>query len=193
MSLLDKALAAVMPLESEEKRAKARREAESLAKPDSWLAMVLDHHRQIERAFADALGANDGAARRVKARQLAVVLTGHSIAEEAVLYPAMADTGHKTHAGMGYDEQAMVKVEMALLEKLEPMSQDWTDKLTHIRDAVAHHVYQEESDWFPELLDETTDQAILTRRYTEEFERYVGSGKAGPAMFATQTALDTPA
>lgn len=43
---------------------------------------------------------------------------------------------------MGYNEQVMVKTQMAILEKLDPMSQDFDDKLEHIRDAVTH--YQEE-------------------------------------------------
>lgn len=183
MSILDKAMAAVTPPESDEDRADARRKAEALAKPGSWLATILDHHRQLEAMFADTLRSRD----KSKLKQLGVLITGHAIAEEAVIYPAMADTGHKTHAGMGYDEQAMVKTEMALLEKLDPMSQDWTDKLTHIRDAVAHHMYQEESDWFPELVDDAPDQAMLTRRYTEEFERYTGGGGDRPMMFANET------
>lgn len=190
MSILDKAMAKVMPLESDEKRAEARRKAQSLATPGGWLAMILDQHREIEARFADALGARDAASRKAKAKELAIVLTGHSVAEEGVLYPVVADTGHKTHAKMGYDEQAIVKTEMALLERLDPMSQDWTDKLTHIRDAVAHHMYQEESDWFPELLEQAPDQTTLTQRYREEFERYTGGGNR-PAMSAQQGSQGT--
>ena len=116
MSIFDKIAAAVMPPESDEDRAEARRKAESLATGDDFLADVLDHHRQIEAAFASTLGASDAASRTAGLKNLGLVLTGHAIAEESVLYPALADNGEKAHAGMGYDEQAMVKVEMALLE-----------------------------------------------------------------------------
>jgi len=37
------------------------------------------------------------------------------------------------------------KVQMALLEDVPPKSQTFLDKLEHIRGAVAHHVYEEES------------------------------------------------
>lgn len=88
----------------------------------------------------------------------------------------MADEAHKAHAAMGYDEQAMVKVEMALLEKLNLMSQDFIDKLEHIEGAVRHHMYQEEGTWFLELKEcaSVADEAMLTKRYQQEYERYVG-------------------
>ena len=183
MSFLDKVIAAVTPMESQEERMSARRRAESMAEPGSWFAMILDHHRQLEQAFAETLSAPDAGARKTACKSLGLILTGHAIAEESVVYPAMGATNEKAHAAMGYEEQAMVKSEMALLEKLDPMSQDWTDKLTHIRDAVAHHMYEEEGTWFPELARSGEDQAMITQRYTEEFERYVGKNRP---MMASQ-------
>jgi hypothetical protein len=66
---------------------------------------------------------------------------------------------------------------MALLEKMAPMTQDYLDKLEHIRGAVAHHVYEEEGTWFLELHEKAAraEQAKLGQRYQEEFERYVGN------------------
>jgi hypothetical protein len=78
---------------------------------------------------------------------------------------------------MGYTEQAMVKMQMAALEKLDPMSQDFDDKLEHIRGAVAHHMYEEEGTWFVDLKEQVpaADQDMITQRYTEEWQRYVGA------------------
>ena len=71
----------------------------------------------------------------------------------------------------------MVKVQMALLEKLAPMSQDFIDKLEHIEGAVRHHVYAEEGNWFLDLKEKAppADQAKLTARYAEEYDRYLGA------------------
>ncbi len=57
------------------------------------------------------------------------------------------------------------------------MTKDYLDKLEHLRAAVAHHVYEEENDWFIELrsIEDSALQGRLTRRYTEEFSRYMGS------------------
>ena len=197
MSFLDRLAAKVMPPESAEDRAEARRCAERIAESGGWLAAILDHHRQIEQAFAAALGGGDRAERQMACKRLGVLLTGHANAEETVIYPALADAGEKGHTTMAYEEQAMTKVEMALLEKLDPLSREWREKLEHIQGAVQHHVYEEEGTWFPELQRKlpTDERALLTRRYMEEFERYVGRGEtfsAPPMQMAAQMAPEEP-
>ena len=186
MSIIDKAVAAVTPAESEEDRAEARRQATEQAQPGDWFSLILQHHRMLEEAFAATRDASDDAAARAAAKRLGVVLTGHAIAEESVIYPALGATGETGHADMGYDEQVMVKKEMAKLEQLEPLSPDWQAKLEEIREAVAHHMYEEEGTWFQELSRnaDPADQAMLTRRYEEEWTRYTGREGERGAFFA---------
>ena len=181
MSVLDKVIAAVTPLESEEERQSARTQARQAANEAPWLARVLEHHQQIEAAFAAVKAAADASGRRSAQRWLGTLLTGHSLAEEAVLYPAMALGDQKGHATAAYTEQSGAKINLAALETLEPMSQDYLDKLEHVRGAVAHHVYEEESKWFPKLATEggSALQMRLAARYTEEFDRYMGADAAG--------------
>lgn len=177
MSIFSDIVDTVTPSESREDRATARAEARRLAQPGDWLSAILDHHLRLEEAFAAVKSAGDSGSRRAAQKELGVVLTGHAIAEEAVIYPAMAETGEKRHASHGYTEQATVKMEMSALEKLDPMSQDYLDKLEAIREAVAHHMYEEEGTWFPALKQaDGASDAMLTQRYNEEFDRYVGKG-----------------
>jgi hypothetical protein len=175
MSLFDKIVAAVTPPESDETRLEARAKARARSRPGDWLSRVLDHHDAIEAAFEKVRSASIALQQRAAQKELAVILTGHANAEEAVLYPALAANGEKAHAGLAYEEQAAAKIQMALLERLEPLSSDYFDKLEHIRGAVTHHMYQEESSWFLELLDKVPDdeQALLARRYDEEATRYL--------------------
>jgi hemerythrin superfamily protein len=176
MSLIDKVVAAVTPPESEEARRNAHAKAQAAAGENDWLSMVLRHHEQIEIAFAAVKAASDAAARQAALKELALILTGHANAEEAVIYPALVYFGHKSHGTMGYTEQAGAKANMGELEYLDPMSQEFTDKLEHIRGAVAHHVYEEENDRFLDLKNlSAADQARLTERYQEEFDRYMGT------------------
>jgi len=188
MSVFDKIAAKVMPPESDEDRAEARRKAEAMAAECPFLADVLDHHRQIEQAFVAGLSANDAASRTAAVKRLGMILGAHANAEEAVLYPAMADNHEKGHAGMAYQEQAMTKIELAKLELIEPMSQEWKDKLEHIQGAVAHHMYEEEGTWFPELIEQIPEaqHSHVIKRFREEFERFSG-GSTG-AMSASQPA-----
>ena len=183
MSILDKVAAAVMPLASEDARAEARTKFRGLTGNAPWVGMILDHHLKLEALFAHALAATDSAGRATAHKELGVFLTGHANAEESVLYPAMVDTGHQHHATTAYTQQATAKTEMFLLEGLDPASEDYTDKLTHVRDAVAQHMYEEEGTWFADLAQSDADQAVLTKRYTEEFTRYVEGGDK-PALFS---------
>ncbi len=176
MSVLDKVAAAVTPAASDEDRAEARREADALGREHGWLQQILGHHRQIESAFAEAMGASAPNEKRKACKELGTLLTGHSMAEEAVIYPAVSQHDSKGHAAIAYDEQAMAKVQFALLEQMDPMSQEWREKLEHIKGAVEQHVYQEESSWFPEVA-RTVDadlSAHLTERYREEAAHYFG-------------------
>jgi hypothetical protein len=178
MSIIDKVVSAVTPLESDEARRDARARAKNTAHPGDWLSMVLQHHEQIESAFAAVKSASTAAAQTAALKKLGIVLTGHSNAEESVIYPAMTKADEKGHAGTAYTEQAAAKTQMALLEGLTPMTQEYLDKLEHIRGAVSHHMYEEENHWFVELHEKApqAEQAKITERYEEEFSRYVGSG-----------------
>jgi hypothetical protein len=191
MSLIDKVVAAVMPPESEAARAKAREDALAAAQPGTWLAMVLDHHRQIEAAFDAVERADTPLTRRAAQKWLALLLAGHSIAEEVTLYPALASHHEKIRAQLAYQEQSAAKGETAALEELEPMSQDYLDKLAHIRGAVAHHMYEEESTWFLKLQEKASPETMtrLTRRYDEEFSRYMGSDTRETVMRAAGTEM----
>ncbi|MXO98234.1 hemerythrin domain-containing protein [Altererythrobacter xixiisoli] len=176
MSIIDRFIAAITPPETAEARLEARSKATEAASPGDWLDQILQHHMDIEDAFLAVKSATDAQIQRQELKNLGVLLTGHSIAEEAVIYPALAKDGEKTHAAMGYDEQAMVKVQMALLEQLPPLSQDFLDRLEHIEGAVAHHMYAEEGNWFLDLKEAATpeQETLLTLRYSEEYTRYVG-------------------
>lgn len=108
------------------------------------------------------------------------------MAEEAALYPALAKADEKGHATKAYTEQSAAKLQMGLLEDLPPMSQEFADKLEHIRGAVAHHVYEEEGNWFLDLKNsEQVDQGKLTMRYKEQFERYMGKTPRAEAIGAS--------
>ena len=174
MSILDKAIAAVTPPVSDEKRAEAHAKARAAAEPGDWLSQVLDHHEQIDQAFAETKAATTAEARRRAQKKLGALLTGHSMAEEAVIYPALAQSGKQGHANTAYTEQVAAKQQMAALEVMDPMSEDYLDKLGHLEGAVKTHVYQEESDWFIDMKrDAPADaQAHATARYKEEAGRY---------------------
>lgn len=175
MSLFQDAKAAVTPMESKEDRAEARDRLRGMTSPGDWLSTILEHHLMLERAFSDAKSAS-GADSRSHLKRLEVLVTGHAIAEEAAIYPTMAQSGEKGEATHAYTEQATVKMEMAELDKLTPGSVEFNDKLDKIREAVEHHMYEEEGTWFPELAQSASeeDQRMMADHYNEAFQRFVG-------------------
>lgn len=90
MSIFDKVVAAVTPLDNQEARQGARLNARVAARPGDWLSMVLDHHGQLEAAFTALKATGEAGARIAAQKSLAILLTGHANAEESVLYPALA-------------------------------------------------------------------------------------------------------
>jgi hypothetical protein len=183
MSILDKAIAAIMPLESDEARAEASAKAAAEAGQGTWFAIVLDHHQMLRSAFRSTRHAPDARAQTAALEEPRALLLGHAQAEEAVLYPALAAADEKAHAEIAYNEQAMVKIQMALLEKLPRLSREFTDELEHIEGAVLHHMYEEEGTWFIDLKSKGKDHATLTERFEAEFARYMNLHRAAvPAL-----------
>ena len=175
MSILDKIAAAATPLASDETRAEAHAAARSMSSGTDWLGQVLDHHEQIDALFVKTKAATGPADRKAALEELARRLTGHSIAEEAVLYPALVKADYEGKATLAYTQQSTAKTEMFLLDGLDPESEEWADKLEHIISAVRQHVYEEESSWFPKLFEsEDVDQSLLTAKYAEQIDRYLG-------------------
>lgn len=174
MSFLDKIAAAVTPAATDDQRAEARRKIQGLAAGEEWLAMIVQQHERIESLFNQARTAHDAAGRREAVRALAKELTGHAMAEEAIVYPVVSEDSGKTHAAMAYEEHAMTKVQLAKLERMDPMGEEWREKLDHVCSAVQQHIYQEEDSWLPDLVEKASaeDKAFLNQRYAQEYARY---------------------
>lgn len=181
MSLIDKALAAVSPQPDEHTRKAATKKARAASQAGDWLSLALDHHDAIRAAFACGRTAKTAVERNAARDALAVVLNGHALAEELVLYPALGQAGEKMHAAHAYLEQTTTKAQMAELENIAPSKPAWLDKWAHIEGAVLTHMFEEESDWFLTLKAKGDHQIRLASRYAEEFERYAGAPQSRAA------------
>ncbi len=172
MTFLDRIAAAIAPAASDEQRMEARRKLEQLATSEPFAQDILDQHRQIEALFQQAR-TGDAAGAQDTIEELAILLSAHSMAEEAVIYPEISDHSSKAHASMAYEEHAMTKVQLAALQKLEPGTQEWHEKLDHIESAVQQHVYQEEDSWLPDVIRYApmAERQRMSLEYRDYFER----------------------
>jgi iron-sulfur cluster repair protein YtfE (RIC family) len=120
--------------------------------------------------------APDASGRRHALRWLRTLLTGHFLAEEAVLYPAMAQDGQRVHAVTAYADDSGMKIELAALETMDARGPDFADKLERLRGDLAWHLHEEESAWYPALCraGDAAFHGRLTDRFVAEFDRYMG-------------------
>lgn len=176
MTILDKVIAAARHHPKPEERAAARGNAQDAAAGAPWLGALLHHHRQVEEAFEEVRTATGAGAQKQAEKRRATLLTDHSMAEEAVIYPALALEDQKAPAVEAFTELSAAKLNLGIFEALAPLSEDHLDKQEHVRHAVALHVYPEESTWFLKLARGAAAplKARLGSRYLEEFERYMG-------------------
>ncbi len=142
---------------------------------DDWLDMVKSHHAMIEDAF-DAVLATTGAAidtRQQCFKRLAMLLTAHCVAEENVLYPALAMCGLTAESDKLYMDQAHAKVVNSLLDMADDKgSPSWLEKAQELKQRVLQHAKEdEEGDLYPRLQAEldTATATKLGAAYRREF------------------------
>ena len=191
MTVIDKFIAAITPLPSPEARAAARTAARRIARPDDWFSKIIDQHERIEAAFAALKSAEPGD-RPAALKELGALLNGHAMAEAAAIYPTLAAAGALISADAAYLEQIGLKLRLAALERLDPASDAFREKLSHLEGAVIHHAFEEESQWLPDLARKASmaDQATATRRFGEEFDRYMRGGEGQNAPAESRTVID---
>ncbi|WP_073975020.1 hemerythrin domain-containing protein [Erythrobacter donghaensis] len=175
MSFLDRIASALAPAATDEQRRETRAAFEEMSVGEPFAEEILAQHRRIEELFAEARAAS-GPGADALVLELAVLLNAHSMAEEAVIYPEISENSSKAHAGMAYEEHAMTKVQLAALQKLQPGTQEWHEKLDHIESAVQQHVHQEEGSWLPDVIryapvDVRQRMSVDFREYFDRFDR----------------------
>lgn len=105
---------------------------------------------------------------------MAAVLTEHSRAEEAEVYPAIAQSGEQDEIEHAREEHAQADELIAQLRTMDPESVEFSEGLARLIDAVTEHVTEEEATTLPALRDSVDgnrlDQlavAFLARRGQE--------------------------
>jgi hemerythrin superfamily protein len=151
------------------------RDAIAQSSAGSWLAMVKVHHAMVMKTLDQMLDANDRTfLRRERLHQLLhYQLSAHSVAEENVLYPAIARTLQMSEADKLYLDQAHAKVMDAELAMLAAQQEtEWFDKVRALKAALQQHANgDEEGRLYPELqgkLDAAANRR-LTMAYQAEF------------------------
>ncbi|CAA9419309.1 MAG: Hemerythrin domain protein [uncultured Ramlibacter sp.] len=150
--------------------------AQTAAAGGDWFAMIQQHHALVAKTFDRLLASQKATylARERLVRTLNYQLTAHSVAEENVIYPAIAMAGLRPESDKLYMDQAHTKVMNSTLELQTAMKDkgNWMQPATTLRDAVLKHAKDdEEGRLYPQLRSKLTaaENALLTANYQREF------------------------
>lgn len=111
--------------------------------------MLTDQHEHIRKLFGE-VAESAGEKRQLAFAELRRLLAVHEAAEEVVTHPAAKSAAPEVVAGR-LEEEHRAKELLADLEKTEPSSVEFDEKLAVLRAAVEEHAAAEERLEFPLL------------------------------------------
>lgn len=137
---------------------------------------IYDELRQDHRRVKDSLSKLSAMSpRAAKSRErafeeLKALVTAHSRAEEKVFYETLK--GEKTTKDLaleGREEHHVVDVIMREMSRLSPRDDQWTAKLSVLKENLEHHIDEEEKEIFAKARSVLDGQAA--ERLGEQFTR----------------------
>lgn len=112
--------------------------------------LILNDHREVERLFDQLRDQPDTRANVVPV--LVTLLTAHSRAEEAAVYPAArSEAGETDEVVHSQEEHLLADKLLQRLAGTEPTSPEFEGALRELVEAVTHHVEEEEQTVLPGL------------------------------------------
>lgn len=112
--------------------------------------LIMQDHREVERLFAELKASPEKRAGLVPV--LTTLLTAHSRAEEAEVYPVAADeAGNPDDVAHSQEEHVLADQLLARLAGTDADAPEFEDALDELVEAVTHHVGEEESTVLPHM------------------------------------------
>lgn len=141
------------------------------------LEQLKREHKEVQDLLEKAEATGEGAkkTREQLAEKIKEKLLPHSKAEEKVLYARLADEEESRDLIVeAKDEHQEAEQLLKELLSTETHAPEWIQTLKKLRDAVAHHVQEEEDETFVKaestIAPEEMDELLL--QYREEKERF---------------------
>ena len=132
-----------------------------------WMEALKAEHRVVEKAFQSLLQTttDEMAKREMLLSKIAYALTKHAIEEENVVYPALAEHGHRDQAHHSIEEHGQVKTFIFDLRRMPSGDPAWINRALAFWTALQKHVREEEDEIFPAFRERLSreESAKLTR------------------------------
>jgi|HubBroStandDraft_6_1064221.scaffolds.fasta_scaffold730578_2 iron-sulfur cluster repair protein YtfE (RIC family) len=123
--------------------------------------ILINDHRAVEKLF-EKIGNSGKSALKTRERlfeKLREELELHTQVEERIFYPEIQKLpGAKELVPDALEEHAEVKQMLRQIAKLSPDQHEWSDRIEELKQAVQHHVKDEEHEMFPAAREEMDEQ-----------------------------------
>jgi len=124
---------------------------------------ILEDHEKIS-SLLEKLDSTTEEAEKTRAElfpRVQEALSIHSELEETLLYPVLEkmDLTHELIME-AYEEHSVVKMLLEELSELDQQSEEWSAKLTVLKENVEHHVEEEENQVFPKAKEGLSKEDI---------------------------------
>ncbi|MBE9179664.1 hemerythrin domain-containing protein [Oculatella sp. LEGE 06141] len=139
------------------------------SKSDDILSLITADHREVDEYFVRLESASEAEEVYEYLNRIYKELTLHAQAEESVFYPALQKyEDAKNLVEEAKAEHSEMKVLLEDIQAAKPNSNEFRDTLRQLKEAVRHHVEEEESDVFTMVRRHISDQQL--RALAQEFK-----------------------
>ncbi len=141
-----------------------RFDGRTVKRPEA-MAFLMQQHRDVEKLFAQYESAEQDSAKSELSEKICLMLAVHAQIEEELLYPAgreaMDDVDLIDQAAV---EHAAAKALIAQIETMQAGEPFYDAKVKVLGEYIKHHVEEEESELFPELMRSEADLATIGKK-----------------------------
>lgn len=117
------------------------------------LKVLIDDHHKVRDLFKQFAGGTDHAI----ALKICQELTMHAILEEEIVYPVLRRDVDPALVEEAEEEHDEAKKLIMQVEAMEPGDPELPALMTRLERTVEHHVEEEESEAFPKLEEQTSE------------------------------------
>ena len=153
------------------------------------VTLLKNDHRKVEKLFARYAKAPAEGGKRKILGEITRELSVHMVAEERVLYPVLRTSIERgpALAKEAVEEHESAKALLAELSGGQPGTFDADAKVATLRQAIDHHVKEEEREIFPAM-----SKKLGERRLNEIGAQLARDKKSAPASPARAKAAQSP-
>lgn len=120
--------------------------------------LLKNDHETVAQLFKK-IEAASGRVKLIRFRKLKSELDLHAHIEETIFYPALQNAEESRDITLeAFEEHKVVKELLAELAAATKVSDEWTARLTVLKENVEHHVDEEEGELFSKAKDVLTDE-----------------------------------